>query len=609
MSIKTRLRYLRLVNPLFFLVWQASPRFCLSLLALALLNGLIPVGFIALDATLLETLVQATKSLVPLKSLISVLVLLGALTCLAHLLQQAQVAVRGLYQIHLRNYVQEKIAAKAITLDQSFFEKPAFHDRMRQASNEASFRPLEILQTLILLVSQGITILFLAGILLVWQWWIVPLIIILAFIMFGIKAKFGNAQMRLSVRMTPTYRKAEYIKTLLTADWATKEIRLFNLGSHLLERLRHQYKLLYKEQKNLTRRQFIGVGLFGVMFVFYPYLLIGFTAIQVISGLLTIGQFSLYSQSIQRMHSTVQQFASDLAQVYESYLFVTYLFDFLSIESDVEAPRFNSSLNIRDIAPVPHIEFCNVSFNYPNTPKIVVSDINFKLNPGESVALVGDNGAGKSTLVKLLTGLYRPTTGQIRLDGVDIETLNRKDLRNFFSVIFQDYTIYHLSTHDNIAFGRIEEINNHKRVKAVARLSGLNKIVEHLPDKYNTILGHFFERGHELSGGQRQLVALTRALMRKAPVLILDEPSSALDIHTEKHFFQSLLQKFKTEQQSVIFISHRFSTVRQADQILVLEQGKIIEQGSHNQLMDLGGRYADMFVAQIEMYGINNHKN
>lgn len=604
--MEVKLSYSKFVKPVFKLVWQSGRIFFFSLLVLALLNGLVPVAFIALNATLVETLVQAINSTAGVEELIVVLAWLGGLTFLAHLLEQAQLALRELYQIHISNHLQEQIAAKASTLDLSFFENPSFHDQISQASNEASFRSIDIVQNIVLLVSLAVNLILIAGVLLLWQWWIVSIILIFASIMFVLQAKFGRAQVRLFVKMTPNQRLAAYINTLLTADWATKEIRLFNLGPHLLKRLHHQHSLLYKAQQGLTRRQFIAVGVLGAILVLYPYLLIGFTAFQVIGGLLTIGQFSLYSQSIQQMHSTLHQFMNTMARLHESHLFVTHLFDFISLKPDVEAPRSESTLALKNISSAPHVEFRNVSFIYPNTSKTVASNISFELNPGESVALVGNNGAGKTTIIKLLTGLYRPTTGKILLDGVDIETLNREDLRNFFSVILQDYTIYHLSTYDNIAFGQVEEIENRNRIEAAAELSGLDRIVDQLPDKYHTILGRFFERGHELSGGQKQLIALTRALMRQAPILILDEPSAALDTYMEKHFFKTLLQKFKAKRQSAIFISHRFSSVRQADKILVLKQGQIIEQGSHKQLMSMEGYYADMFATQVEMYDIRS---
>lgn len=228
----------------------------------------------------------------------------------------------------------------------------------------------------------------------------------------------------------------------------------------------------------------------------------------------------------------------------------------------------------------PHIEFQNVSFHYLGTDIPVLDNLNLTIKPGEAVALVGDNGAGKTTLVKLLSGLYEPTGGRILFNGVDITTINRQDLRACLSVVFQDFTIYHLSVADNVELGQVEDVDNLAYIQAVAERSGLDQLVQTFPHQYETILGRWFERGHELSGGQRQLVVLTRALMREAPILILDEPSAALDVHAEQHFFQQLLDRQRALTQSVLFISHRFATVRRADRIVVLEQGQVLEQGT-----------------------------
>jgi ATP-binding cassette subfamily B protein len=331
--------------------------------------------------------------------------------------------------------------------------------------------------------------------------------------------------------------------------------------------------------------------------------LIAFTAFQALQGDITIGQFNLYTQSIVQLGGQMPEFMFMVGALHESNLFAAGLFGLLAMKPQVEVPRPDSKIHLSNISSTPRLEFRNVSFAYPGDNRAVLKDISFIIQPGEAVALVGGNGAGKSTLVKLLAGLYEPTEGQILLDETDIRTLDRRDLRAYLSVIFQDYNIYHFSARENVGVGQVSLLDDSERIEVAAQRSGLDRVIARLPDGYNTVLGRFWERGHELSGGQRQLVALTRALLREAPILILDEPSAALDVYTERRFFQRLLQdRSGGPTQTVVFISHRFTTVRRADRILVLENGRLTGQGTHEDLVSQGGRYAEMFNLQATMY-------
>lgn len=311
---------------------------------------------------------------------------------------------------------------------------------------------------------------------------------------------------------------------------------------------------------------------------------------------------NLYTQSIIQLHNGLYSLMATMAQFHENSLFVSNLFQFLAIEPEVE-----TAVNDKPASPPttrPTIEFRDVSFHYAGSKHKVLDRLNLTLHPGEAVALVGDNGAGKTTLVKLLAGLYKPTEGQILLDGLDTAVMDRAQLRACLSVIFQDYPIYHFSLHDNIAFGCVGKIDSVEAVHQAAVRTGLDRLVRDLPHGYDTVLGRWFERGHELSGGQRQMVALTRAVMRQAPIMILDEPTAALDVHAEREFFNRLLTEKQYQQQTILFISHRFSTVWQADRIVVLENGRIVEEGEHDVLMQRDGLYAEMFTTQAQMYGL-----
>ena len=293
----------------------------------------------------------------------------------------------------------------------------------------------------------------------------------------------------------------------------------------------------------------------------------------------------------QLFRSINQHLSRTLGALHEGNLYAKRLFGFLATEPVVEVSRGSAAEPAAGRPP--RIVFEQVGFRYPGTDRMVLTDLDLSIEPGESVALVGNNGAGKSTVVKLLVGLYEPTAGRILLDGIDIASLDRSELRARLSVVFQDFVIYHFSAWDNVGFGRLDRLADRAAVEAVARQSGLDRVVRQLPDGYDTVLGRFWEKGHELSGGQRQLVALARALLRQAPVLVLDEPSSALDVRTERAFFERLLDG--EADRTTILISHRYSTVRRADRILVLADGRLVEQGSHDELMRLAGEYAEMY--------------
>ena len=360
---------------------------------------------------------------------------------------------------------------------------------------------------------------------------------------------------------------------------------------------------MYRQDRDLASRQF---GLTSLIQVLQAGVQTTFTLYVIVLLLwhaLSFGQYSLYTQSASQLNAAFLSLMLALAQLYETQLFLSYLFDFLALEATVEKEGIQTGPIDDTELMSPCLEFREVTFRYPDTEKNAIDHLSFTLHPGEVMALVGRNGAGKTTFVKLLAGLYQPTQGQILLDGVDITTLDRNILRAHLGILFQDYPVYNLSAAQNIGVGKIEQIENYARIEDAARRSGFHQIVESFPEKYETMLGRWIERGQELSGGQRQLAGLARALMRDAPIVILDEPTAALDPQNEWQFFQDLLTERRVKNQSIIFISHRFSSVRHADRILVLDGGKKIEEGNHQELMERKGVYAEMFMVQAQMYG------
>jgi len=607
---RVTIKYLSTLKQVARLVWTVNPRTFLALFSLAILNGLFPTASAFFTSSLLQMLVQTlhTKNVVNLPAnFIGLLMLMAGVAVLNHVFQHLSTVIQNLYQTLVSNHIGLLIAEKAAVIDLAFFENPAFHNKMRTAVGEASYRPMMLLNGLMNLASTLTTLFSMSLVIALWQAWIIPVIFLSSLAMLWASVHFGAQRVALLSGRAETERKKQYLQTLLTSEQGAKEIRLFSLRQFLLNNYRALLDSTFRQDRKLAFRQVFYLGAIDVLLSVVQPLLYSFTAIQVLQGLINIGQFSFYTQSIQQLQGTLIGQMSSLGTLHEGNLFVTNLLNFLDWQPQVEAPRTESKKYLAAISARPRIEFREVTFCYPDTERIALDNVSFVIQPGEAIALVGENGAGKSTFVKLLAGLYEPTAGQILLDDVPILHLDRDDLRRYLSVIFQDYTIYYLSAYNNIGVGQVEHIQDKALLEAAAKRCGLDHVIASLPNGFETVLGSFWEHGHELSGGQRQLVAMARALVRNAPILVLDEPSAALDIYTERSLFQHLLEDRASGQfQTVIFISHRFASVRLADRILVLEHGNVIEQGTHDELLNRNGRYAEMFNLQAEQYNTSS---
>lgn len=593
---------------LFKLVWKASPFLLLMLLLITVLMGLMPIVSIGISSLLLNTLANLwlTSQHVPgiPFNVVVLTLLIGGVFLLSQITSQAQNIVCTLYQTKLANIIQHRLAEKASSLDLSFFEDPDLQNKMNNASNQASYRPMEIITQSTMAVSALITFVSVSVVIAFWHVWIIPVLLCPSLLLFWVNIRVSQKKARLILDRTPLARKSQYFYALLTVDFFAKEIRVFSLRNYFLTRYQKTLDGMYRQDRDLASRQLgltslVQIVLAGTQTAFTLYVLV-----QLLSHTLSFGQYSLYTQSANQLNEAFLSLMLALAQLYEAQLFLSYLFDFLALGTTVE--QENMQKDHADTGGTslvsPCIEFRDVTFRYPEMENNAIDHLTCTLYPGEVVALVGKNGAGKTTFVKLLAGLYHPTQGQILLDGIDITTLDRGTLRASLGILFQDYPVYNLTAAHNIGVGKIEQIENYPRIEEAARRSGFHQVVETFPEQYDTILGRWIERGQELSGGQRQLAGLARALMREAPVLILDEPTAALDPKNEWRFFQDLLRERNMKNQSIIFISHRFSSVRHADRILVLEGGKKIEEGTHQELMERKGTYAELFTLQAQMY-------
>jgi ATP-binding cassette subfamily B protein len=606
-SIQVIIAQIKVLKPVIKLIWQASPIFFLISTLITIIFSLLSTVSLFIASALIDNLVSAV-SLVGrdntlTQEFIILLILMGLITLSMELLSRLNGYISTMHGSCVSNHIRLLLATHTTKIDLSFFEDPIFQDRLDRASGEASYRPMIIVQRLSSVFGYIVTLTSSITVIVLWKPWIVLIVLLSSLIMFWISTRFGRERFNTTVNRSELERKLGYTSGVLSGYWAAKELRLFGLSNWLLIRYRGMLELILRQDRDLYRRHLVYAGVAEVGIASLQPILVTYVAIQTLNSAISVGQFTLYTRLISQMSVNLDLLMSELASFHEDYLFVNDFFEFMAVQPDVEAPKPNSSSLKQHISETPQIEFQNVSFCYPGTEAIVINNVSFVINPGEKVALVGENGAGKTSLVKLLTGLYRPTSGQILFDGINIDELDRADLRSYISVIFQDFNIYHFSMYDNIALGDLECFDDKIRVEDAARRSGLQQVIEQLSYGYQTVLGRSYKNGHELSGGQRQLVGLARALMRTAPILVLDEPSAALDVSNEQRFFQNLLDgQALIPKQIVLFISHRLTTVRRADRILMLEHGRLIEQGSHETLMEIRGRYAELFTAQVQVY-------
>lgn len=573
---------------------------------MTLVLGVTPVALIYLSSGLLDAITRLSpegrsRSL-PTEVVVLLALLIGG-NLVSQLLQRVLLVVRELFAARFANRVQWLIAQKAASVDLAQFEEATFHNSLRTAAEEASFRPVMVVDTLLSVLATLVTLASVSLVLLLWQPWAVPLLLAASCATLWASAKFGAARVAMIERRAEAERMRWYLFTLLTSEEGSKEVRLFNLQRFLLTRFQHAQHRIYTQDRKLLTSEFAYTGAAGLLATLMQGFVSLFTALQAFRGLISVGEFNLYYQSVLQLESQSVALMQNLGTLHEGKLFSQNLLSFLALDTpDRPRPRDARASPPKSALAAPAVRFEGVSFSYPNSSKSVLKDVSFEVRPGEAVALVGENGVGKSTLIKLLAGLYAPTAGHIYLDEKDSQTLESAELQGALSVAFQDFATFHFPLYENVGLGKLEELQNLELIKRVARRSGLDKVVERLPEGYHTVLGRFWERGHELSGGQKQLVAVTRALLRDAPILVLDEPSAALDVYTEQRLFQELLADREGHpRRTVIFISHRLTTVRQADRILVFREGSVAEQGTHDELAAKGGLYAQMIALQTAL--------
>lgn len=596
-SWRDRIAALRNVAPLLRLVWQTNARLCIATLLLRLTAAFLPLAMLWIPKLIIDMVVRALRHQPVDNTLIFKLLALElALAILSDALARSISLVDSLLGDQFTNHVSIRLMEHANTLDLLSFEDPVFYDKLERARRQTTAR-LGMLATLAGMAQQTITLLTMISAVVVYSPWLLLLLIGSTIPVFLGETRFALLNYSILFRYTPERRELDYLRYLGASIQSAKEVKIFGLGQHLIRRAQLLFDRFYRENESLARRRAIHGVLLGLLPTGAYYGAYAFVVMRALAGAFTVGDLTLIVGAFSRARNLMETLVSSLAGVAEQALFLKDLFDFFETR-----PRIVSK---PDAIPAPRpirigFEFQNVSFAYPDNPREVLRDLNFRFEPGERIALVGENGAGKTTLVKLLARLYDPTGGRILLDGVDLRDYDVEDLRHEIGVIFQDYMRYDMLASENIGVGRIENLSDEPRIVSSAEKSLAAGVIDRLPNRYRQMLGRRFEGGSDLSTGQWQKIALARAYMREAQILILDEPTASLDARAELEVYQRFVELITGKM--AILISHRFSTVRMADRIFVLADGRIAEEGTHQHLLALGGRYAELFEMQAAGY-------
>jgi ATP-binding cassette subfamily B protein len=592
-----RLTALRYLPPFLRMVWATRPVYAVAILGLRLANAFTPVVLLWIGKLIIDGVVANIGAAVPDWGHLVRLVLLElAVALLSDVLSRAASYFEALVGDLFSNDLSVRIMRHAATLDLEQFEDPEFHDKLQRARRQTMGRVV-LLGQVLGMGQQLVTLVSLLAALIAFNPWLLAILVVAIVPSFLGETHYAGIGYSFMFQWTQQRRELDYLRYVASDQAAAKEVKLFGLSGHFIDRFAELADDYVRENRRVAAHRAVTGAVLTTLSTLAYYGAVGFIIYETVAGAITVGTLTFLIGSFQRSRGLISSLLLGTAGLYEQSLFLKDLFDFLAME-----PRVASRPGA---PPVPKpirsgFAFEDVGFRYPDQEKWAVRHVHFGVDPGERVALVGENGAGKTTLVKLLTRLYDPTEGRILLDGVDLREYDIASLRQAVGVIFQDFFRYDLTARENIAVGWIEARDDQARIEDSARKSLARDVVEGLERRYDHVLGRRFDGGANLSGGEWQKVALARAYMRDAQVLVLDEPTAALDARAEYQVFQRFSEL--TAGRMAVLISHRFSTVRMADRILVLEDGRVLENGSHADLLALGGRYAELFNLQAEGY-------
>jgi ATP-binding cassette subfamily B protein len=580
------------------LVWEGSPRMTILSLVLVVLRSALPLAVLYLTKLVVDAISAAAQGAdVPFSDVLLLLGLAAAAGLLATLISVVSGLVTLAHGNRVTDRVLESLHRKSVEMDLRYYEDAAYHDSLHRAQQDAPYRPTAVLGNLLRVAQSGLTVLGIVGLLVTIHWLLAVFLFVAVIPALWVQIRYSERYYEWQKRTSQLDRHVGYLSYLILHPPPAKEVRLFGLGDVLAGRYRDLRRRLRSETIAMAKTRSLGDAFaqsVAALVVFGAFAYIAWRSYQ---GDLSIGDLVMYFGAVQRGQGAAQGLFAALGSLYEDNLFLTTLEDFMAVEPEVAAPP--------DPRPVPDpirqgIALEGVSFRYPGSSRPLLEKIDLVIRPGEVVALVGSNGAGKTTIVKLLCRLYDPDEGRITIDGIDLREFDPVELRCEISVVFQDFVHFFLPARDNIWFGDVTRPREDASIIEAAVTAGADPFLRELRRGYDTVLGPLFSEGEELSIGEWQKVAIARAFFHEAQLLVVDEPTSALDALAEAELFEKLRDLVRGR--STVLISHRFSTVRMADRIYVIDDGKILESGSHEELMLLGGKYASLFRMQAAPY-------
>ncbi|HKR08470.1 MAG TPA: ABC transporter ATP-binding protein [Gemmatimonadaceae bacterium] len=603
-SWKERLEALRYVPALFRLIWRTHRGYTTAIVALRIVRSVVPVATFWVGKLILDSVIAAKSGTAPLSNvwrylLLELLIVLGA-----EILARASSLIESLLGDLFSNEMSVELMEHAAKLDLAQFEDPDFYDHLERARRQTVGR-IALLSLLLSMSQDALTLLTLAGALIAYNPWLLILLAFAVIPSFLGETHFASLGYSLLFRWTPERRQLDYLRYVGASDKTAKEVQMFGLAPWLTDRYRELSQRFYEENRNLSVRRGVvsaSLSVLGTMGYYAAYVVI---LIRAVRGDITIGTLTFLAASFGRGRDVIQNILLSASNVFEQALYLRDLFVFLDMKPTIYSPP--------DARPVPEpirdgFVFDDVGFRYPGSERWAIRNVSLTLRPGERVALVGENGAGKTTITKLLARLYDPTEGRITLDGIDLREYDLASLRRAIGVIFQDFVRYDMRFDENIGVGEIDSVRGDlekhngtpQSITAAAENSLAASLLPRFPKGYQQMLGRRFEEGVDLSGGEWQKIALARAYIRDAQVLILDEPTAALDARAEYEVFLRFSELVAGRM--AVLISHRFSTVRMADRIIVLRHGRVEEQGSHEELLERRGLYEELFTMQAAGY-------
>ncbi len=603
LDFKERLGALNNLPEFFGLIWSCDHWLAVLNILLRVIRASLPLLMLYVGKLIIDEIVRISVSVSSpavenqeMSILLTLVLVELGLAVLSDLLGRGIALVESLLGDLVSHEISLRLMKQSARLDLECFEDAEFYDKLERARRQASSRILLMSQALISL-QDAITVLFLAAALITFNAWLLLLLAITLIPAFLGETHFNSQSYSLMYGWTQERRELDYLRFAGASEETAKEVKIFGLSDFFGSRYKKLAGEYYHANKNLSVRRAAWGGLLSILGSIGYYTAYVVIIFRTVNGELSLGDLIFLSGSFLRLRSLMESILIRFSSIADSALYLKDLFDFLEMEPNISSKK--------NALPFPEtiregFTFEHVSFRYPQTEQWVLRDISFTLHPGEKLALVGENGAGKTTLVKLLTRLYDPDEGRILLEGHDLRDYDLDGLRDAAGVIFQDYVKYHLTVAENIAVGRIDERNNEARIVEAAQRSLADTVIDKLPDGYQQMIGRWFKQGTNLSGGEWQKIAIARAYMRDAQLLILDEPTAALDARAEHEVFRRFVEL--TYDKCAVLISHRFSTVRMADRIVVLHEGKLLEHGTHEELLAAQGQYSELFQLQAAGY-------